>query len=313
MRVASTLETRKVWVGAGLLLTCLGLAIPLSLTRFIETSRPVLPTMPLTIADDSEPRPGTNPAIATYPVNATTTIVDLQQFRQTRSIRISSGGKDGTATLDVAWNGSPELSYHLENPAPLSQTLVLDENFSSVIVLIQGGNRRPCNLFSNAPASALEEARASKSIFAPLCEARLYLRNPAKGQRTGLEAATEFLRTQVWGGEKVIVLFHHLLEDTHRETGKLHTETPTSADARAATAVSLPLPALIDPDYSDRVVASTNLGIDAEKPERDGLRPGAWYVANANPGIYISIKSLPAQAVARLSPALILSCRVYAR
>ena len=68
-----------------------------------------------------------------------------------------------------------------------------------------------------------------------MCEGRLYLRNPAKGQRTALEAATEFLRNQVWGGEKVIDLFHHLLADRYRETGEvLNTNPDTAAGAMAA-------------------------------------------------------------------------------
>ena len=303
MRTASMEANRRVWLAASLLLMCLAALIALRMPRLIENSRTLVPITLATTADESERRPGTNQAGAAYPADAGTTIVDLQQFRQTKSVRISSGERDGTATLvnlnptigawyvlTVAWNGSAEGSYHLHNPAPLSQTIMLDEKFSSGIVIVDRGSRHPCNLFSGSSANALDQARSSQSIFSPLCEGRIYLRNPAKGQRTELEAATEFLRNQVWGGEKVIVLFHHLMEDSHRESGKLSTEANAPGSARGTgTAGGLPQSALIDPKYSDRAISSTNMGIQAADPERNGLRPGEWYAASGNPGVYISM------------------------
>ena len=70
----------------------------------------------------------------------------------------------------------------------------------------------------------MDQARNSQLIYAGLCDTRLFLRNPVKGHRTSLEAAAEFLRNQVWGGEKVITVFHHLWADSHRETAEMHTE-----------------------------------------------------------------------------------------
>lgn len=77
------------------------------------------------------------------------------------------------------------------------------------------------------------------------------------------------------------------MEDTHRETGKLHTEADGS-NAQGNVA-GVPLPALIDSKYADRVVASSNMGITADSPEVNGLRPGSWYAAKGNPGVYISM------------------------
>jgi len=231
------------------------------------------------------------------------TIFELQQFRQTSSIHIgSTGAKAGTATLvnlnpgantwyvlTVAWNGAPEASYHLENPVPLSQKFVLDERFPSGIVVVEGSGRYQCDLFGDGSANALDQARNSQSVFAPLCENRLYLRNRTKGHQTELEAATEFLRNQAWG-EKVIDVFHHLLGDTHRETAKIHTETHALGDAQVGGSSSgLPLPALVDAKYADRLIASPELGIGALNAEKDGLRPGAWYATSGNAGIYVSL------------------------
>ncbi len=48
---------------------------------------------------------------------------------------------------------------------------------------MEGGKRYPCNLFGDGSAKSLDQARSSQSIFAPLCEDRLYLRNSAKGHK----------------------------------------------------------------------------------------------------------------------------------
>lgn len=229
------------------------------------------------------------------------TILELQQFRQTSSIHIgTTGARGGTATLvnlnpeantwyvlTVAWNGAPEASYHLENPRPLTQKLMLDQRLPSGIAIVEGSRRYQCDLFGNGSANPLDQARNPQSAFAPLCETRLYLRNRTKGHQTELEVATEFLRNQAWG-EKVIDVFHHVLEDTNRETAKIHTETPGDAQAGESSR-NLPLPALIDAKYAGRLIASPELGIAAVNSEKDGLRPGAWYATSGNAGIYVSL------------------------
>jgi len=239
--------------------------------------------------------------VAEYRAVAPKSILELQQFRQTSSIRIKSGkGTDGTATLvslnptinawyllKVSWQGGSESSYHLENPEPRSRKLVLDSNNPSGIEISEGKSRYPCNLFGDG---SLEQAKASQLIYAPLCDTRLYLRNPDKGHRTNLEAAAEAFRQRVWGGEKVITVFHHVLADTHRETAEMHNGGPGgSATGNGEAQGNLPLPAAIDAKYADRILTPTGLGIALEASERSGLRPGAWYSVSENPGVYVSL------------------------
>jgi hypothetical protein len=241
---------------------------------------------------------------AEYEAAVPKTIVELQEFRQTSSIRIRSNeGAEGMATLvnlnptinswfllKVAWQGGSESSYHLENPEPRSRELVLDSKYPFGIELWEGKAQYSCNLFGDASTSSLDQARNSQLIYAPLCDTRVFLRNPVKGHRTSLEAATDFLRNQVWGGEKVIILFHHLLEDTHRETGEMHTEEQGGAGAvNTEMQSALPLPAAIDPKYADRLTTPSDLGLALVSTEPAGMRPGAWYSASGNPGIYVSL------------------------
>ncbi|HEY6341932.1 MAG TPA: hypothetical protein VIY49_10605 [Bryobacteraceae bacterium] len=238
-----------------------------------------------------------------YQANVPKTIVELQQFRETTSIPIGSkGGKESTATLinlnpainawfllEIGWgNGRPETAYHLENPKPRSTRILLDQKNPSGLSIMEGATRYSCNLFGDSP-NALERGKASSLVFYPLCEGRLYLRNPATGHRTTLEAAVEFLREHVWGGEKIVNLGHILMGDVHRETGTLEPGTLAAAGARHTDSGDLPLPASIDSQYTNRLLTSANLGIDLEGPPRTGMLPGAWYPVLGNPGVYASI------------------------
>lgn len=241
-------------------------------------------------------------AFAALGIDSAKTIVELQQFRRSDCIRIKSkDGRQGNATLinlnpainawyllEVAWPGGSEASYHLENPKPGIQKLLLDENYPSGLVILAGKNRYSCDMFGTED---LARAKASPLIYSPLCEGRIYLRNPATGHRTTLETATEFLRGHVWGGEEIISVGHVLLGDAHRETGTIEPEKPSAAGAKAGKKPGdLPLPALIDSEYANQLLISNNLGIDLQDGRQAaGLNPGAWYAAAGNPGVYISI------------------------
>jgi hypothetical protein len=229
-------------------------------------------------------------------------ILDLQPFRQTSSMGIKSDkGIQGTATLvnlnpavnawyllEVDWQGGSKPSYHLENPQPRSQKLVLDSKYPSGIQILEGNARHSCDLFGGGASGPLDQARKSDAPYVSLCDGRLYLRNPVQGHRTRLEAEAEFFRTQVWGGEKVAVIFHHLLSDTQRQTAKIDTAPGGAAAIRGKTE-DAPLSAVLDPKYADRVLSPTGLGVTLEQDVHAGMTPGAWYSASGNPGVYISL------------------------
>jgi len=229
-------------------------------------------------------------------------VVDLQPFRQASSGRVQSAtGLAGTATLvnlnpavnawyllKIVWPDGSESSYHLENPQPRSQTLVLDPRYPAGVDIVDGGTHHECNLFAVAASSPLAEASKSHVPYASLCEGRLLLRNPVKGHLTRLEAEAEFVRNQVWGGEKITVIFHHLLEDTHRETAQLSAAADQDGPTARPAMEDAPLPALVDARYADRVLTPSGLGLPLENVHGE-VRPGAWYAASGNPGVYVSL------------------------
>jgi hypothetical protein len=258
--------------------------------------------------------------VAQYNAEVSKTILELQQFRQTSSIRIrSAAGKDGIATLvnlnpdinvwyllTVAWSGVSETSWHLENPNPHDAHLALDQKFPNGIQILEIHSRYSCDLFDGrSTPDTLEQGRNSQQIYYPLCQNRLYLRNPAKGSRTALESTAEFLRTQVWGGEQVVDMFHHLLGDRYRETGELQ----NGNSASDANPPGSPVPAQVDPDLAHRLLTPSGMGValESQNAEKHGMAPGAWYQAAGNPGVYVSViqPALIAPAILASYPKLV--------
>src|SRR6516164_1948245 len=229
-------------------------------------------------------------------------IVELQPFRQTSSSSMeSSKGTQGAATLvnlnpavnawyllTVVRKDGSEASYHLENPQPRAQTLLLDPSDPASVELLEGDAHHPCKLLPDDANSPLLEASKSHVPYAPLCEGRLYLRNPVKGHLTRLEAQAEFVRNQVWGGEKITVIFHHLLEDTHRETGQLRAAADEGNATVTAAREEAPLPALVDAKYANQVLTPSGLGL-ALVNAPGAVTPGAWYAVRDYPGAFVSL------------------------
>ena len=180
-----------------------------------------------------------------------------------------------------------DLAFHLENTEPEARKLLLDENYPAGVVIADGKDRYVCDLFGG---DALDQAKTSQLVFAPLCDGRVYLRNAAVGHRTTLEAATEFLREHVWGGEKIIALGHILLGEMHRETGKIVDGGAGFPGGRKSWRTRRsPLPAL------DRFEIRRS-SADVQQPgnRTGGSRknwhdPGSMVCAGGTPGVYVSI------------------------
>jgi hypothetical protein len=234
--------------------------------------------------------------VALTGANGTRSIVDLQPFRTAQTIAIQSPRGNETATLINlnpaigAWyiltigpkSGAPGRAYHLENPRPFTQTIVIDPRYAEGLVITEGTRRFECDLFSGSAPIRLESAALSRAVFQPLCEGRVYVRNRASGRHTRLESATDLMRERLWGGEKLLGLGHQIMGDRNVDSG---TVKRGGAGHPASTG---PLPALVSPDAAGKTLISANLGISVVGAGK-GLTPGAWYAATGYPGVFVSM------------------------
>ena len=176
----------------------------------------VLGLPPAAVADEIPAPPPEQ--VAQYRAEGRKTIIELQQFRRSQSIVAEdASGRRGNATLielnpyvnawfllTLDWSdpaGRP--SFHLENPDPDGQHLSLVGTQPHGLLITGHDATVTCDLWSGDP-SALGNARATALPYAPLCDGRLYLRNPVAGHRTDLERVADLLRDHVWGGEALV-------------------------------------------------------------------------------------------------------------
>ncbi len=232
------------------------------------------------------------------------TIVDLQPFRKTSSIKIKgAGGKEGFATLvnlspdinawyllRLNWPGVPEENYHLENAHPRTQTFLLDNNQPDGLLIVDSESKYACHLWGGKSSNTLTEAKRTGAAYAPLCGGKLYLRNRVKGHRTEIERVTDVLRDQVPGGEKIVgfvrdTFFNYLYE---RKAGQKVESKPVEGLPQSE-AENAPIPALLDPKKTNRSVRPNDLGIEVQESGSDGMVLGSWYAVKENPGIYVSV------------------------
>jgi hypothetical protein len=179
-------------------------------------------------------------------------------------------------------------TFHLEDPWGTAQTLSID---AGVLAITRDGTTTFCDLWSGAP-SALEAARTSKRVYAPICEGTLYVRNPALGAKTPLEWSTDFLRDHVWGGEELTnTVKGTLFLDAERRDATLD---GTVDEGTVALEVG-PEPAQIASMYVGGLVDTPDLGLplDGAKFGRleDGTvigraEVGAWYPITNVPGMW---------------------------
>ena len=224
------------------------------------------------------------------------TIVELQPSRQASTVTVQAGGPLQATLVKLnpavnAWfvltlddaGRRRSASYHLENASPRQQLQLNAAGTGSLDVTADGRTTR-CAVLSVEPEGALERARRSGLPFAPLCEGRLYLRNPVRGSRTELEATSEFLRDHVWGGEQIVGFVRsEFFRDSYVERAK-----PAAAGPSAGGAVGGPSPAAVRPESASRAVVPGLLGIDLADAA-NGVLLGQWYAARGAADVYVSV------------------------
>ena len=229
-----------------------------------------------------------------YAANVPKTIIELQPFRETTSVQIPSAGGRSATLINLnprvnAWfllsiqgsAGGRTPAYHLENPHPKAQALSLGESHPFGIRISVGGRDVDCDLWRDETRAALTQAQASGLPYAPLCDDRLYLRNPVSGTYTHLERVTNFLRDDVSGGEQIVgfVRKQFFADASWKRADPRGPSLRIFLDGRPAAAP-------ITAEFDARRAA--HLGIDVGQGA-GGLIMGQWYAARGADGIFLSM------------------------
>jgi hypothetical protein len=225
-------------------------------------------------------------------------ILELQPARRSETVTLQgdAGQRGGVTLVSLnpaanAWfvlllqppGGRAAVTYHLENADPARQRLVLDAARPGQLILTVAGTATRCVLW---PGDTLERARHAPLAYAPMCDGRLFLRNAVQGNRTTLEATTEFLRDHVWRGEQIVGFVRR---EFYRDA---FIERAASAAVPAVeTGPTVPHgapPAAPTRDKDAAAVIPEGLGIDLGLPN-GGARLGRWYAALGLDGVYVSV------------------------
>ncbi len=233
------------------------------------------------------------------------TIVDLQPFRETSSIRGKEPGapENGITLINLnphmnVWYllqlngraGASSESYHLENADPMNQDLLLDQAHPPGLVIRSKKSGLVCELSGDRFTESLKKAKRSGVPYVPLCGGKLYLRNFTRGHRTRIEAVTDFLRDRVPGGEEIVTyvrdtFFAYLYQRKAEE----RIESKPVQDMPPTQGRDAPAPGLLDPGQAHRTAKPIDLGIEIGEPGNGSMVLGDWYAAKDNPGVFVSV------------------------
>ncbi|MFN9773345.1 MAG: hypothetical protein ACK54X_12090 [Burkholderiales bacterium] len=243
-------------------------------------------------------------AATAAPARPPASIVELQPARADARVPVSgAAGLVAARWVDLnpaahAWflltleapNGAVASRWHLENADPSGQRVRLEPGDGGAIAIEWADGALRCAPWSGGRASALERARTSGLSFAPLCDGRLFLRNPVRGHRSALEASTEFLRDHVPGGERVVgAVKSEVFRDAYVERGRVAPADAAAPGALPPAADGAPAPLPLRPEYAGRSVIADGLGIDVVHDASGALPLGRWLPAAGAPGVHVAV------------------------
>ena len=253
-------------------------------------------------AADSSAQPADASATqwAQYRAETPKSVLELQPFRSVAHVELEGAkpGRGGATLVDInpavnVWlvltlaapGSGVARSVHIENPRPLEQRPRLVAAVGGALLVEGLGNGGPCEVWSPA-RDALGEAADSRLPYAPICDGRLYVRNPVAGHRTSLERITDFLRNHVFGGEEIISFVkEQMYRDAFLERGVEHPAAGCRPPDLGSTV--LPLAAAVNAESAVQCRTPGSLGLDVVGAAA-GFSPGHWYPVRDLPGIYVS-------------------------
>ena len=170
-------------------------------------------------------------------------------------------------------------TWHFENADAKTWTVSLTDEADPQLLIEGKGERHTCAPWSG-DVPELTSAANSALPYAPVCGARLYLRNRVQGSKTNREAVSDFLRNNVVFGDKLVNLIKGtFFEDAFLENATFG-EAVDDTDAQVA--------ALGTAHLSATPVMRTQMGLPVEGAA-GGMQAGSWYKVEGSDGVFASV------------------------
>lgn len=231
---------------------------------------------------------------AAYDAVQAKSVLDLQPYRDTATaVDPATGSRLTWISINPAVNawflldlsagpGAAAASHHLENPDPGAQNVGFAAGPEPAIVIETAAGQVRCTPWA-AGGAELAAARASALAYAPLCDGRLFLRNRVTGARTNIEATTDFLRRNLWGGEAIVGFVRDaFFRDAERESSAA---VGTGGSGGAAEGPP-PMQISAAPAAGPVIATLLDIGLDGAEPGR--MAVGQWYRVASLPGVFAS-------------------------
>jgi hypothetical protein len=229
-----------------------------------------------------------------YDAVSAKSVLDLQLFRTTQTAQDAATNRHltwiSTNPAVGAWyllqlrtdlEGQAE-SFHIENPSPERQTLRFDTGPEPAIEIVTQAGSERCMPWADE-AGELTDARKAGLAYAPICDGKLFLRNRVTGARTNIEATTDFLRDNVWGGETIV----RFVRDTFFKDAELES-SETVGTGGSNESVQGPPPMRGKVPANEQRVISTLLTLGIEGADPGQMTIGQWYPVAGLEGVFAS-------------------------
>ncbi len=228
---------------------------------------------------------------AAYEAEVAKSIIELQLYRHEQTAVLPDGETpvqlislnpniNSWFLLGIGAEGRRSY-YHLENPAPDSQAISLETGKDGPELLITEDRRSAtCTPWDGEP-TMLAKAQQANLPFSPICGDRIYLRVATRGNYTSLEATSQFLRDNIWGGEALVDFVKATL---NKDKYVLGGELGESGEVNVAIG---PPPAKVRFADEQRPLVAAYHTFDLIGAD-NGMASGVWYPMENTPGVYAS-------------------------
>lgn len=185
-------------------------------------------------------------------------------------------------------------TLHLELTEPGKTEIGLKENSVTGITLKArdeaNAAAKTCTLWESSPQELLDKVKGSERSFISLCAGAAYLRMPVTGARSTKESVVEFLRDNVWGGEKITTI----VKETIYKDQYLATGVPVTSANSPETKARLDAPesAQVLESARQALLKTPDLGLSLKDNASGEMHPGLWYESRLHPHVFVSVLSV---------------------